>query len=100
MPELEPLDPATALPLLRSSSWHPETVAAMLRHISDWLHGTEQYEAASHLSAICVTDPVSGGPSALPELIGAEHSTMRRLEYARKQAAKRALLEEWRTDCD
>lgn len=100
MPELEPLDPATALSLMRSSSWHPEAVAAMLRHISDWLRATEQDEAVSHLSAICATDPVSGRPSTVPELIGAERSTVRRVERARKQATKQALLGQWRADRD
>ena len=96
MPELEPLDPGTALPLLRSSSWHPDTIGPMLRHIIDWLHDTAQYEAASHLSAIMVTDPASGQPTALPELIGAERSAMSRLESARRRAAKQAMLEQWR----
>ena len=97
MPELEPLDPDAALALLRSSSWHPAAVAAMLRHISDWLHDTKQFDAASHLSAIMVTDPLSGEPTALPELIGAERRVMSSLESARRRAQRQALLEQWRT---
>lgn len=96
MPDLEPLNPDTALPLLRSSAWHPETVAAMLRHISDWLDGTGQFDAASHLRAISVADPVSGQATTVPDLVGAERSTMSRLEQAHRQARKDADLALWR----
>ena len=98
MPELEPLNPDTALPLLRSSAWHPETAAAMLRHITDWLHDTGQFSSASHLRAISVTDPVTGHATSVPDLVGAERSTMSRLEQARLRVQRDAGLARWRAD--
>lgn len=94
-PELEPLDPDVALPLLRSAAWHPETVAPMLRHIADWLYDTGQHDAAAHLSAIHVTDPATGEPATMPDLIGNERSIMRRQEAARQRADKQARIEQW-----
>ena len=96
MPDFDALDPDEALSLLRSSAWHPETVAAMLRHVIDWLHDSHQFDAAAHLSAISVTHPVAGTPTTVPELIGAERSAMRRQESARRQAVRNVKLEEWR----
>lgn len=49
MTDLARLDPEVALPLLRSATWHPETVGPMLRHIADWLHDTGQRTAAALL---------------------------------------------------
>ena len=95
-PDLERLDPATALPLLRSTTWHPDTMGPMLRHISDWLHDTGQHTAAAHLSAISVTDPTTGNPTTMPELIGNERSTIKQQETARRRAAKNAKLDQWR----
>lgn len=96
MPDIEPLDPDVGLPLLRSSAWHPETIAPMLRHISDWLDDTHQFDAAAHLSVISVTDPTSAGPTTVARLIGEERSTMSRHEQAQRQAAMNTKLEEWR----
>lgn len=97
MPDLARLDPEAALAQLRSTTWHPDTVAPMLRHIADWLHDTGQHTAAAHLSAIALTDPTTGTPTTMPELVGSERSTIRRQEHARRRAAKNAKLEEWRT---
>lgn len=96
MPELEPLEPSTVLPLLRSSSWHPEAVAAILCHVIDWLYDSHQFDVAAHLSAVSVTHPVAGTPTTVPELVGAEHSVMLRQENARRQAVRNAKLEQWR----
>ena len=96
--ELEPLNPDTALPLLRSSAWHPETVAAMLRHVSDWLNDTGQFDSASHLRAISVNDPVSGQVTSVPDIVGAERSTMSRLEQARRRTQREAGLDRWRAE--
>lgn len=96
MPDLERLDPEVALPLLRSTTWHPETVGSMLRHIVDWLHDTGQHTAAAHLSAIALTDPTTGNPTTMPELVGSERSTIKQQEAARRRAAKNAKLDQWR----
>lgn len=95
MSDLVPLEPETALPLLRSTTWHPEAVAPMLRHIYDWLHDTGQFDAAAHLSAITVVDPASGTPTTVPDLIGAERRAIRQQENARRRADRAAKLEDW-----
>lgn len=96
MTDLARLDPEAALPLLRTTTWHPETVGPMLRHIIDWLHDTGQHTAAAHLSAIHLTHPTTGTPATMPELVGSERSTMRRQAAARRRADKNAKLDEWR----
>ena len=96
MPDrLEPLDPETALTLLRSRTWHPDTVAACLRHVDDWLSDTGQHGAAGELRGIWVTAP-DGTPMTVAELIGAEYRIARRLERASENAESDAELEPWR----
>lgn len=57
--EREPLRPETALPLLRSSSWHPGTIGVMVSHLMDWLTDTGQIDARDELHGIQVTSPFS-----------------------------------------
>lgn len=93
--ELKPLDPEAALALLRAHAWHPDTVAACLRHVSDWLYRTHQYGPAGELGSIWVTAP-DGNHTTVAKFIGAERDTARRLERARKQAQRNAMLKQWR----
>lgn len=90
----EPLDPETALMMLRSHTWHPDTVAACLRHIDGWLSDTGQHGAAGELRGIGVTAP-DGTHMTVAELIGRECGIARRLERARDKAASDAKLNRW-----
>ncbi|WP_419933201.1 hypothetical protein [Candidatus Poriferisodalis sp.] len=97
--ELEPLDPETALALLRAHTWHSDTVAACLVHVSDWLSDTCQHGSAGELRSIWVTAP-DGQQMTVAKLIGEERSASRRLGRAREQAQRNAVLGQWRSSLD
>ncbi|WP_419944291.1 hypothetical protein [Candidatus Poriferisodalis sp.] len=89
-----PLDPEATLELLRSHSWHPETVGACLRQVRDWLSDTGQHAAASELWGIWVTAP-DDTPMTAAELIGTESSEAKRQQRVRDKAEIEAKLEPW-----
>ena len=72
-------DPELLLSLLRSEAWSPETVAACLRHVSDWLNDTQQHEAASFLHHAMITHPETGATMGMSDLIGEERAAARRI---------------------
>lgn len=64
-----------ALPLLHDHRWSPETAAACLMHVMDWLDETGQLDAAETLRAIEVIAPNSSVTLTLGALRDAEFRT-------------------------
>lgn len=60
--------------LLRSTRWHPETVAACSAQVGDWLADTGPHDAEEVPGAVGVVSPVSGEPTTVGDLIDAERA--------------------------
>ncbi len=86
------LNPELAVPLLRSGTWHPEMIPSCLMHALDWLHDSGQLEAAGFIGQVMVEAPHGGEPRTVADLVGAERSTVRRIDRAAGVAERRPHL--------